>query len=147
MDRTAQKANQARSLRGGNFETRIERMLSRMLKAKKIREFKRAPNIFDGEFNPDFIIEKNDGGIISIDATTTARTDRLRAKQWDAYGTKKYFSEKGKNVKAVVVVDEINTSQGEKDNFRRCKTRVMLPHSALDGVISVKELVTLLEKN
>lgn len=89
MDRIAQSANSARSLRGGNFEDRIEAMLSNLKAKGKIRGFKRKPKIFNGEFNPDFIIEKKNGEIISIDSTTTARTDRLRAKQWDAYGTKR----------------------------------------------------------
>lgn len=147
MDKIAQKANASRSQRGGDFEIRIEEMLSRMLKNKKIRGFKRAPNIFDGEFNPDFIIEKNNGVIISIDATTTARTDRLRAKQWDAYGTKIYFLKvRKKKIIALVVVDETKISQSEKDNFRRCKARCKLPHSALDGVVSMNELINLILK-
>jgi hypothetical protein len=145
MDRIAQRANQSRSMRGGTFEIKINRMLSKMLKDNKIKGFKRKPKIYGGEFNPDFVVEKNNGKIISIDATTTARTDRLRAKQWDAYGTKKYFSEKGKTVKAVVVVDEINTSRREKDNFRLCKARCKLPYSALDDTVSVKELKDLLK--
>ena len=146
MDKIAQKANQSRSVRGNIFETRIEDLLSLMKQKKKIKGFKRKPNIFGGEFLPDFVIEKNNGDIVSVDSTTTARTDRLRAKQWDAYGTKKYFSEKGKNVKAVVVVDETDTSQREKDNFRLCKARCRLPYSALDDTLSVKELTDLLTK-
>ncbi len=145
MDKIAQSANQSRSVRGSAFEDKIEALLVRMKKSNKIREFTRKPVIFDGEFRPDFVVEKNNGNIISIDSTTTARTDRLRAKQWDAHGTKLYFSRvKKKKVGAVVVVDEINTSQREKDNFRLCKARCRLPYSALDDTVSVSELVKLL---
>jgi len=147
MDKIAQSANSARSRRGGTFENKIEELLSTMLKEKKIVSFKRSPKIFDGEFNPDFIVEKKNGQIVSIDSTTTARTDRLRGKQWDAYGTKLYFLEnEKKEIIAVVVVQDSNTTKKEADNFRRCKARIMLPHSALDGVVSIDELVTLLEE-
>lgn len=146
MDKIAQSANSSRSLRGGEFETRIERILSDLKKKGKVKQFKRKPKVFEGEFNPDFIVEKNNGEIISIDSTTTARTDRLRAKQWDAYGTKKYFSEKGKKITSIVVVDEINTNKVEKDNFRHCKEHCRLPHSALDDTLSKTELIILLKK-
>ena len=134
MDEIAQKANSARSKRGGDFETKIEDLLSTMLENKKINSFKRSPKIFNREFNPDFIVEKKNGQIISIDSTTTARTDRLRGKQWDAHGTKLFYLENDKKeIVAVVVVQDTDVSKKEADNFRRCKARVMLPHSALDG--------------
>ena len=144
MDKVAQEANSSRSLRGGKFETRIESLLSNLKAEGKIKQFKRKPKIFSGEFNPDFVIEKNNGEIVSIDSTTTARTDRLRGKQLDAYGTKIYFSEKRKNTRAFVVVDEIETSKREKDNFRHCKEHCKLPHSALDDTLSVEGLIALL---
>ena len=147
MDKIAQSANQSRSKRGNSFEFNIKELLKVMKQNGKIKDFKSKPLIYNGEFNPDFTVEKNNENIVCIDSTTTARTDRLRAKQWDAYGTKMYFSEKKKKVIAVVVVQDINTSQREKDNFRLCKARCRLPHSALDEVVSVKELVNLLEKN
>ena len=46
---------------------------------------------------------------------------------------------------AVVVVQDTEINEKEKANFRRCKARAMLPHSALEGVVSVKELISLLE--
>ncbi len=143
MDKIAQKANQSRSIRGDDFESDIEDMFSEMLANNKIKSFKRKPKIFGGEFNPDFIVENINGEIISIDSTTTARTDRLRAKQWDAYGTKMYFAEKNKKAIAVVVVQDFDVSQKEKDNFRLCKARCRLPHSALDEVVSKEELMAL----
>ncbi len=146
MDKIAQKANQARSVRGGKFETALNELFEEMKKKGKIKDFKFKPKIFGGEFNPDWLVEDNKGNMVSIDSTTTARTDRLRGKQWDAYGTKLYFEEtKGQKIKSVVVVQDTDISQKEKDNFRRCKTRVKLPHSSLDEVVSIKELVSLLE--
>lgn len=148
MDEIAQKANQARSSRGSRFETKIEDLFSVMLERNVIKGFKRSPIIFNGEFNPDFIVEKKDGKIFSIDSTTTARTDRLRGKQWDAHGTKLYFlKEKNKEILAVVVIQDFDISEREQANFRRCKKRCTLPHSALDGVVSVDELVELLEED
>jgi len=145
MDKIAQRANQSRSVRGNTFENKVEDLLSKMKQKKRIKNFKRKPTIFEGEFRPDFVVEKNDSSIVSIDSTTTARTDRLRAKQWDAYGTKLYFSKmKKKKAIAVVVVDETDTSQMEKDNFRLCKARCRLPYSALDDTLSIKELVDIL---
>lgn len=147
MDRIAQKANQARSVRGGVFEVKITKLLSVMKREKRIKDFKVKPAIFDGEFNPDWIIEKNNGSIVGVDSTTTARTDRLRAKQWDAYGTKLYYKEiKKKRVLALVVVQDDKTTQKEKDNFRRCKSRCRLSHSALDDVVSLKEFIKILEE-
>lgn len=148
MDKIAQKANQARSLRGGSFESKIEELLKEMRDSGQIRNFQRKPKIFNGEFNPDFIVEKNNRKIVSVDSTTTARSDRLKGKQWDAFGTKKYFLERRKKkIESVVVVQDSDTTQAEKDNFRRCKARTKLPHSALDDVVSVGGFVTLLEKN
>lgn len=147
MDKIAQKANSARSSRGSVFEIKIEELLKAMLEKKKIKYFERSPKIFDGEFNPDFVVEKKNGQIVSIDSTTTARTDRLRGKQWDAHGTKLFYLENDKKeIVAVVVVQDDKITKKEADNFRRCKARVMLPHSALDGVVSVDELITLLEE-
>jgi len=147
MDKIAQSANSSRSLRGGTFETEIENILSKLLGKNKIKSFERHPSIFNGEFNPDFIVERNDGRIISIDSTTTARTDRLRGKQWDGYGTKLYFKEtQKKEIISVVVIQDTDVNDREKANFRRCKSRAMLPHSALDGVVSVNELIVLLEE-
>jgi len=147
MDKIAQQANSSRSTRGSVFERNIEDKLNKLLNANKIKRFTRSPKIFNGEFNPDFIIEKLNGGIISVDSTTTARTDRLRGKQWDAHGTKLYFKqEKNKDITAVVVIQDHATTQKEKDNFRRCKARVLLPHSALDGVLSIDELISLIEE-
>lgn len=147
MDKVAQKANSSRSLRGGTFETQIESILSSMLDKKKTKSFERSPKIFNREFNPDFVVEKKNGQIVSIDSTTTARTDRLRGKQWDAHGTKLFYLEnEKKEIIAVVVVQDDKITQKEADNFRRCKARVMLPHSALDGVVSVDELISLLEE-
>ena len=148
MDKIAQKANQARSVRGGKFETALNELFMTMKNEKKIKDFQFKPKIFEGEFNPDWVIEKNNGGFVCLDSTTTARTDRLRGKQWDAYGTKLFYSKKKKKkIIAVVVVQDSETNQKEKDNFRRCKSRVMLPHSALNGVVSLNELVVLLEGN
>lgn len=49
------------------------------------------------QFSPDFEIELNNGEIIIIDNTTTARHDRFKQKQWDAYGVKEHFKAKNKN--------------------------------------------------
>ena len=62
MDKIAQSANSSRSLRGRTFETNIQLILAKMLDKKKIKSFERHPKIFDGEFNPDFIVERNDCG-------------------------------------------------------------------------------------
>jgi len=140
MDIIAQSANSSRSKRGTGFEGYIEEILEQMQNKLKIRGFKKKPQIFDGEFNPDFLIEKNDGSFVCIDTTTTARSDRLRGKQWDAYGTKLFYQEHSK-IKAFVVVQDTDTKKNEEDNFRRCKARVRLPHSALDDVISVKDFI------
>jgi len=148
MDEIAQKANQARSSRGNIFERKIEELLGVMLDKKKIKGFERSPKVYDGEFNPDFIISTNKGDIICVDSTTTARTNRLRGKQWDAHGTKMYFLEKKrKKIIALVVIQDHDTNEKEKANFRRCKMRVTLPHSALDKVVSVKEFMEIVEKN
>jgi len=148
MDKIAQSANSSRSSRGSIFEVKIESLLEVMVSEKKIKGFTRSPRIFNREFNPDFIIEKNNGGIVSVDSTTTARTDRLRGKQWDANGTKMYFSEVKKiAITALVVIQDHDTTEAEKNNFRRCKIRSTLPHSALDGVFSVDELVEFLKDN
>jgi len=145
MDEIAQKANQARSKRGGSFEEKLGELFKLLKKEEKIKKYEKNPDIFNGEFNPDFIIVKNNGEIVSLDATTTARSDRLRAKQWDAYGTKLFYWETKKvKIKAYTVVQDIDTSKQEVDNFKNCKKRCELPHSALDGTISIEELIKII---
>jgi hypothetical protein len=145
MDEIAQKANAARSQRGGDFEVKMEDLLATLLRKGKIKAFERHPSIFNGEFNPDFVVIKNNDQVVSLDATTTGRTDRMRAKQWDAYGTKLFYREKrGKEIRAYAVVQDTDVSTQEMNNFRRCKQRCSLPHSELDGVITIDELLEIL---
>jgi len=145
MDEIAQAANKARSERGGRFEEKLVELFEVLKREKKIKEYERNPSIFDGEFNPDFIVLTNKDEFLCLDATTTARTDRLRAKQWDAYGTKLFYWKTRKTrIKAYTVVQDTDTSGREVDNFRNCKRRCELPHSALDGTISVDDLVRIL---
>ncbi len=147
VDKIAQEANRSRSSRGSSFEEYLSDVFSRLKRKGEIKDFVKKPSIFDGEFNPDFLIIKNSGKIICIDATTTARTDRLRAKQWDAYGTKLFFREiERKNITAYTVVGEPSTNKREKDNFRHCKEKCKLPHSALDDTVSLKELLDIIRK-
>ena len=60
MDKIAQSANSSRSTRGKIFEKNLETILSEMLEKKKIKSFETQPKIFDGEFNPDFIVKTID---------------------------------------------------------------------------------------
>jgi hypothetical protein len=147
-EEAATKANTDRSIRGGSFEQVIQKILESLKTDHKIKRFEIQPNIFGGEFKPDFIVEKNSGEIISLDATTTARSDRLRAKQWDAYGTKLFYKEtKNIEIKSYVVVQDIDTNSREINNFRLCKNRSRLSHSALDGTVSVEGMVNILTAN
>jgi hypothetical protein len=145
MDKIAQAANRARSKRGGKFEEKLVELFEVLKRENKIKEYERNPSIFDGEFNPDFIVVTNKAEVVCLDATTTARTDRLRAKQWDAHGTKQFYREtQGIEIKAYTVVQDTDTSEREVNNFRLCKRRCQLPHSALDGTISVDDMVRVL---
>jgi len=156
MDKIAQEANRNRSSRGGSFESLVEVELQRLRDAGKIESFERKPKIFPikvngkqkTEFNPDFLVKKNDGEFISIDATTTARTDRMRAKQWDAYGTKLFVKKqygKSTKIRAYMVVQEPDTKPNEIANFRRCKERCQLTYSQLDDAITLPELLDILQ--
>jgi hypothetical protein len=133
MDKIAQAANRARSKRGGKFEEKLVELFEVSKREKKIKDYERNPSIFNGEFNPDFVVKTNKDEIVCLDATTTARTDRLRAKQWDAYGTKLFYRKtRNTKIKAYTVVQDTDTSEREVENFRNCKRRCQLPHSALN---------------
>ena len=67
MDEIAQAANKARSSRGSKFESKLSELFEVMKDEGKIKDFKRNPKIFDGEFKPDFILEKNDEYINLLD--------------------------------------------------------------------------------
>lgn len=148
MDKIAQKANQAKASNGSKFEAKVGELLEVMKDNKKIKDFRKKPSFFNKQFNPDFMVEKNNGELLSVDSTTTMRTDRLKAKQWDAYGAKKYFLEtKHIKIKSFVVVQDTDGSQKEKDNFRRGVSKARGAHSSVDDVISIDGLVSLLETN
>lgn len=151
------QTNSAKSLHGSNLNSLIKDLLMQHKEASKIKDFKTEPrysfpNHDEKQFSPDFEITLNNGDIIVIDNTTTARHDRFKQKQWDANGIKKYYLDKGINIKYYVILpdDDVigneNSRAKEIRNYHHEKTKITNPHyySMVDDIIQVSNFVGIL---
>jgi hypothetical protein len=147
----AARNNVEKAKRGADFEAEIEELLVEAQSRKVIDGFRKEPE-YSGCFRPDFEVWKGDT-ILLIDATTTARTDRIKGKLWDAYNAKRLIrdqvkdekSGKVKKVLSCIVVQKIEGK--EKKAFERAKKYIekcSKPLDAVDLLLSVEEFVELL---
>ena len=105
--------NRAKSRHGSDFESVIE---------SELRQYSlnyRSQPKYGNQFNPNFEIVTTDK-IYIIDCTTTARSDRLKQKQFDAHGVKLIL--KSKSVEFFVVIKNIEGR--ETNHFSRAKKRI-----------------------
>jgi hypothetical protein len=147
----ATRDNIEKAKRGANFEAEIEGLLVKAQLSKVIDGFRKKPE-YGGCFRPNFEVRKGDT-ILLIDATTTARTDRIKGKLWDAYNAKRLIrsqvkDEGGGKVKKVLSCIVVQKTEGEeKEAFERAKKYIeecSKPLDAVDLLLSVEEFVELL---
>ena len=148
------ESNSSKSKNGNDLNKDINKILKKALDKKLIASFEKEPRYnYPGytyeQFSPDFEITLNDGSKIIIDNTTTARHDRFKQKQWDAYGIKSYFKSEGvDNVQYFIVLPnddclgspdkrkkEINNYMHEKDKISSGEY-----FSVVDDIIQVEDL-------
>ena len=144
----ATRDNIEKARNGREFEKRLAGNILEPLKSKGvIDDFKFQP-VYAGCFNPDFEVRKGNK-IVVVDTTTTARTDRIKGKQWNAYHAKRILRsqpslKKGKKeITAYVVVR--STRDREKASFLRAKKNIAkCSYDSVDDVLSVEEFDKLL---
>ncbi|AWI03473.1 hypothetical protein [Clostridium drakei] len=154
---TWNEGNSAKSLNGNALNKKIYEILKTLQSKGYVQSFVfepryNYPNHSYEQFSPDFEITLKNGNIIIIDNTTTARHDRFKQKQWDAYGTKVHFQDKGKNVEYYIVLpddEEIgndNSRQKEINNFIHEKNKNNDPQyfSCINDMIQVSDLVNII---
>ena len=105
------------------------------------------------QISPDGEIILNNGDIIVIDNTTSIRHDRIKQKQWDAFGVKKFFYElhPEKNVKYFIILPDINHLDNENTEYKaylREKKKINNKnyYSEIDDILMVSNLLDMIEE-
>ena len=152
------KSNAKKSRNGYNLNKDIQNIFLHKLKNNEIKSYTYEPEYnFPGyenmQFKPDGEIILNDDTVIIIDNTTSARHDRFKQKQWDAFGAKQHFKKyyPNVNVKYYIVLPDKNnlgsvaTREKEFKNFLREKNKFNNKdyYSEVDDVIQVSDLINL----
>lgn len=154
------KSNSRKSKNGYNLNKEIKEILLEKLENNKIKDYKYEPKYnFPGydksQFSPDGEILLNNGTVIIIDNTTSARHDRFKQKQWDAYGVKKYFNVMHPELKTLyyVILPDKNCL-GNKDNKEKeyknylrekAKCHNANYYSEIDDILHISELISLID--
>ncbi len=152
------ESNSAKSRNGNDLNALVKDLLNNCMKRGLIKSFVFEPRYSHPstsyeQFSPDFEITLNDDSIIIIDNTTTARHDRFKQKQWDAFGVKEYFKSDNKTVKYYVVLpdnDNIgsdSTREKEIRNYLNEKNKLYngTYFSMIDDIIQISDLVNIIE--
>lgn len=142
-------SNQKKSLKGNQFNREVGEEIQRLKEIGAIVSYIKEPvcsipGYGFNQYNPDFSIELKDKTILYIDNTTTVRSDRLKQKQWEAYGVKQGDI----NAMYYVVVpneDKIGTPDSREKEWHfvlRERSKIENPSyfSAIDKLLSLDEL-------
>ena len=154
-------SNSKKSRNGYDLNRDIKNIFLNKLENNKIKKYTYEPKYnFPGyensQFSPDGEIVLNNDCIIIIDNTTSARHDRFKQKQWDAYGTKKYFKTffPDKEVKYYIVLPDTEnlgsneTREKEYNNYLREKNKFNSEkyYSEVDDILQVSDLIKLISE-
>lgn len=153
-------SNSKKSKNGYDLNRDIKNIFVNKLKNNEIKEYTYEPKYcypgYENEqFRPDGEIILNDDTIIIIDNTTSARHDRFKQKQWDAYGTKRYFKSIYPDaiIKYYIVLPDkenlgtIFTREREYKNYLREKKKFSSSnyYSEVDDILQISDLIKLIE--
>lgn len=153
------KSNSKKSKHGYNLNKHLKDLLENKLLKNEIKSYTYEPKYnFPGyknmQFSPDGEIVLNDNTVIIIDNTTSARHDRFKQKQWDAYGVKQYFNKYYPtiNVKYYIILPDNNhlgnTQNKDKEykNFLREKSKLNSKnyYSEVDDIMQISDLLKII---
>lgn len=153
-----QLSNSGKSNKGYSFNFEVKEILLKLLEKHFIKSYTYEPRYkFPGyekeQFSPDGEIILNDNKIIIIDNTTSIRHDRLKQKQWDAHGIKKYYSINYpfSEIEYYVIIpniDNIDNTDTEMKNIIREKNKIFSSYyySEIDNILHISELIDLIFK-
>ena len=154
-----QLSNSGRSRRGNALNKEVNLRLIEVLNNNLIKSYTYEPRYsFPGyekeQFSPDGEIVLNNNTVIIIDNTTSIRHDRLKQKQWDAYGIKNYFkiTHPDIEVKYFVILPDIQNiinSELEIKNIEREKKKIFSSsyYSEIDNILHISDFLNLIKKN
>ena len=152
-------SNSKKSKNGYDLNKNIKDILLNKLENNKIKNYIYEPKYnFPGyeksQFSPDGEITLHDDTVLIIDNTTSARHDRFKQKQWDAYGVKKHFSifyPEKKVIYYIVLPDKENlgTSRNKEREHRnylreRAKFNSENYYSEVDDILQVSDLIKII---
>lgn len=155
------KSNSKKSRNGYNLNRDIKKIFLNKLENNEIKNYIYEPKYnFPGyeksQFSPDGEITLNNDTVVIIDNTTSARHDRFKQKQWDAYGIKKHFSTfyPDKTVFYYIVLPDkenlgnSNNKEREHQNYLREKAKFNNEnyYSEVDDIVQVSDLINIIER-
>lgn len=153
-----EQSNSFKSKGGYALNKHVKNIFINKLKNNEIKSYTyepryHFPNYKNMQFTPDGEIILHNNTVIIIDNTTSARHDRFKQKQWDAFGVKQYFKEYHPHitVKYFIILpdkDKLGTiSNREKEirNYLREKNKINNPnyYSEVDDILHLSELISL----
>ncbi len=140
MEDYNEQSNKAQS--GADFNVKVLEELKRLQKAGLVEHIQMDKKIsfaqgFDPQFHAPFLVSKS-GNEFLIFKTNSARSDRIKENQWDAYGVKNHFAGK---IKALLVLPD-NLSEKEKNHAIREKERIKQTQyfSKIDEILFLSDL-------
>ncbi|WCK57007.1 hypothetical protein PP175_27850 (plasmid) [Aneurinibacillus sp. Ricciae_BoGa-3] len=147
------ESNRQKSIRGHSLNRKVGDLLKSLQANHIILSFKPEPRYaIDGytyqQFSPDFELHLPNGIYLIIDNTNTIRHDRLKQKQWDAYGVKQSLKAKNRPCRYIVLVPDKdiigtdNSREKEIVNVEREKEKISGDAylSIIDDIIYFSEL-------
>lgn len=152
------ESNSAKSRHGNDLNSIIKDLLNVCKEKGLIKNFVFEPRYSHPstsyeQFSPDFEITLNDNSIIIIDNTTTARHDRFKQKQWDAFGVKEHFKSYDIAVKYYVVLPDNDNIGSDSTREKEIKNYLNEKHklsngnyfSMIDDIIQISDLVNIIK--
>ncbi|MGB5635505.1 MAG: hypothetical protein WBM44_17990 [Waterburya sp.] len=144
------ESNTAKSRRGNSFNKDVAQLMRDLLRNKKIKKFISEPRYNypskqKKQFNPDGEITELNGDLIIYDNTTSIRSDRLKQKSWDAYGTKEHFKSQKIDIKYYVITpDDLKTEEKENARQERQKLQDKEYYNTIDDILTISELINMI---
>lgn len=136
--------NLFKSNHGNNSKNQLNEWINILKSRKLISSYKCNVKCgYHNQYHFQYILEFPDNEKWLVHSTTSIREDRIKIKQWDAYGLKKNI----KGIKRVIVVYPDSISENERLRAQSYNRTIHKPlyDSEIDEVISFRELVDEIE--
>ncbi|QST02187.1 hypothetical protein IMZ31_22300 (plasmid) [Pontibacillus sp. ALD_SL1] len=152
------KSNSSKSRSGNRLNQIVEEALTGLKEKGTIQDYIKEPRYAHKgysypQYRPDFVIFKKDETVF-VDNTTTIRSDRVKQKQFDAFGVKHALSHSGKAITYYIAIPDLchlgteKTNEKEISHYEREKKKISEKHifSFIDDILPFSQLIESLSK-